>query len=310
MVKLITPDENLRPTGFHNFIGQDKIKESLRISISSAKKRNESVGHVLLSGPPGIGKTSLAQIIANELETELIICSGPALTKAQDLVDIIYTIKQGCIFFIDELHRLPRVSEERLYPVLEDFFLDMGGVKFRVPQFTCIAATTRPAMIAGPLRDRFIYNYRLDFYDIDSIQKIIQRSAKILGVEAITDKALLAVSRASRGTPRIANRLIRWVREYGDSKELSRIDQALAKEALEFVGVDKYGLDEQDRKFLAVLANHGDKAIGIKTIAAQMSEDENTIAETYEPYLLRMNLISRTERGRILTDKGKRFVAV
>lgn len=302
-------DDSLRPQSFSGFVGQENIKQALVISISAAKKYGEVLGHTLFHGPPGLGKTSLSRIIANETGAHLISSSGPALNKLQELLDVIYTIRSGSILFIDEIHRLPRIIEERLYSVMEDFYLDITGIKLQIPHFTLVGATTRMALISSPLKDRFIYVYRLDFYDLDAIKKIIIRSAKIMGIEAMTDKALEKLAHCARGTPRVANRLVKWIRDYASSQDTMKLDYKITSQALAFIGIDGSGLDEMDRKFLNILGNH-DKPIGLRTISAQLGEDEDTIADIYEPYLLRLGLISRTERGRILTKKGKKLLGV
>ncbi len=305
-------DGSLRPKSLAEYIGQDRVKTNLKVFIEAAKRRGEPLDHTLLYGPPGLGKTTLASIIATEMSVSLRITSGPAIERAGDLVSILTNLKAGDVLFIDEIHRLNRVVEEVLYPALEDFAVDIvigkgpaaRSMRINLPRFTLVGATTRLAMMTGPLRDRFGSVMRLDFYDIESTQTIIKRSAAILGVK-LTDDGALAIAVRSRGTPRIANRLLKRVRDVAEVRDAPVIDTALAAEALEMLDVDELGLDDIDRRILLTIVEKFDGGpVGIDTIAAATSEESDTIMDVYEPYLIQLGFLQRTPRGRIATRRA------
>lgn len=303
-------DLSLRPKALSEFIGQQKVKDNLMIFMQAAKKRNEPIEHVLLHGPPGIGKTTLSHIIANEMGVHIRVTSGPAIEKAGDLGAIITNLEDGDILFIDEIHRLNRLIEEVLYPAMEEYALDIvvgkgpsaKTLRLELPKFTLIGATTKVHLLSSPLRDRFGNVYRLDFYEHDDIEKIICRSAEILGVAADT-QALQEIAKRARRTPRIANRLLKRVRDYAQVKADGNITTAGAMEALQRLDIDEYGLDETDRKILTLIINkyHGGP-VGLNTIAAAISEDQSTLEDVYEPYLLQLGFLARTPRGRVATE--------
>lgn len=302
-------DASLRPKRLDDYIGQDKVKGNLKILIEAAKARGEALDHVLLYGPPGLGKTTLANIIANEMEVKIKVSSGPAIVIPGDLASILTSLQKGDIFFVDEIHRLSRVVEEALYPAMEDFAWDMilgkgmaaKSIRLKLPHFTVIGATTRYALLSSPLRDRFGATYRLDFYDLAAMEKIVHRSARILNVK-IEDAGAYEIARRSRGTPRVANRLLKRVRDFAEVRAAGVITEVVAKESLEMMEVDHLGLDDVDRKVLeTIIKKFEGGPVGIETIAAATSEESDTIMDVYEPYLLQLGFISRTPRGRIAT---------
>ena len=291
------------------FIGQEKLKDNLQIAVQAALKRAEPLDHLLFYGPPGLGKTTLAHIIASEMGVSVRVTSGPAIERAGDLAAILTSLQEFDILFIDEIHRLPRTAEEVLYPAMEDFALDIvlgrgpgaRSVRLSVPHFTLVGATTRYAMLSAPLRDRFGAVYRLDFYDQKAIGAIIRRNAGILDIP-IEDEGAAEIAGRSRGTPRIANRLVRRVRDYAQVRADGRITADVAREALERLDVDALGLDEVDKKvLLTIIEKYDGGPVGIETIAASISEESDTIMEVYEPYLMQIGFLQRTPRGRMAT---------
>lgn len=302
----------LRPQNFDEYIGQDRMKCNLRLAIDAAKKRHEPIDHVLLYGPPGLGKTTMAGVIANEMGVGLRITSGPAIERAGDLASILTNLQNGDILFIDEIHRLSRAVEEVLYSAMEDYKLDIvigkgpaaRSVRLDLPSFTVIGATTRTGSLAAPLRDRFGHLFHLEFYKIDDIEKIIKRSAKILKT-TITDNAAHILAERSRQTPRIANRLLKRVRDYADVNGDGIIDDKTANKALKLLEIDELGLDPADRNMLrAMWDNYKDHPVGLNTIAALTGDEASTIEDFYEPYLLQIGFIERTPRGRIVTHRA------
>lgn len=302
----------LRPKDFANYIGQQRIKQNLQLAIDAAKKRGEPVDHVLLYGPPGLGKTTLASVIAHEMGAQIRITSGPAIERAGDLASLLTNLQDGDILFIDEIHRLHRSVEEVLYSAMEDFKLDImlgkgpsaKSLRLDLPKFTIIGATTRTGSLAAPLRDRFGMIHRLEFYTPDEIATIIKRSAKILNIK-IDDKAAKNLAKRARLTPRIANRLLKRVRDYADINGDGFIDEPLSHKALELLEIDELGLDPSDRRLLvAIIDNYKGGPVGLETLAALTSEEKTTIEDFNEPYLLQIGLIERTPRGRKTTTKA------
>jgi holliday junction DNA helicase RuvB len=298
---------SLRPRYLREYIGQQKIKDNLAISIAAARKRRESLDHVLLFGPPGLGKTTLANIIANEMDASVKSTSGPAIEKTGDLAAIVTNLEEGDVLFIDEIHRLPPQVEEILYSAMEDFQLDViigqgpaaRTVKIDLPPFTLIGATTRAGLLTAPLRARFGIVHRLDFYDIASLAIIVDRSASILGIP-VTDDGAHELARRSRGTPRIANRLLRRVRDFAEVRHDGAVDLEIANKALEMLEVDVYGLDEIDRKLLTtIIERFAGGPVGLNALASSISEDKGTIEDLYEPYLIQIGFLHRTPRGRV-----------
>ena len=303
-------EKGLRPVSLADYIGQEKIKTSLGISIKAAKVKNEPLDHILLYGPPGLGKTTLAQILANEMGVNIKISSGPAIEKPGDIAAILNGLKAGDILFIDEIHRLNRVVEEVLYSAMEDFCIDImigkgpaaKSVRMKLPKFTLIGATTRVGMLTAPLRDRFGEIHKLEYYTIDELSSIVIKSAKRLDTSLDLDSAR-ELARRSRGTPRIANRLLKRVRDYAIVANNGIITKAITDESLDMLDIDKYGLDATDRKYLeTIIARFNGGPVGVETLAASLSEETDTIEDVYEPYLLQLGFIQRTPKGRIATD--------
>lgn len=303
---------SLRPKTFDDYIGQARLKANLQLAIAAAKKRGEPVDHVLLYGPPGLGKTTMASVIANEMGANIRITAGPAIERAGDLASILTNLTDGDILFIDEIHRLSRTVEEVLYAAMEDYKLDIvigkgpgaRSVRLDLPKFTVIGATTRTGSLAAPLRDRFGHIHRLEFYSDDEIQKIIMRAAQILGV-SINEAAASNLATRARLTPRIANRLLKRVRDYADVNGDGIIDHSITKSALELLEVDELGLDPADRQLLiAIIENYKGGPVGVETLAALTGDERTTIEDFYEPYLLQIGFIERTPRGRKVTHKA------
>jgi holliday junction DNA helicase RuvB len=305
-------EQSLRPQNLRQYIGQQKVKDNIEISIQAALKRQESLDHVLLYGPPGLGKTTLATIIANEMQVNIRTTSGPVIEKRGDLAAILTNLKANDVLFIDEIHRLPSSIEEILYPAMEDFYIDIiigegpgaRSIKMPLPHFTLVGATTRAGLLTAPLRGRFGIIHRLEFYNHEDLRTIVNQSAKKVGVEIEDDGALEIASR-SRGTPRIANRLLRRVRDYAEVKADGRITRTIAMDALKMMDVDTYGFDEIDRKLmLTILEKYNGGPVGVGSLSAAISEDEDTIEDIYEPYLIQIGFLDRTPRGRVATRKA------
>lgn len=305
-------ENNLRPKDFENYIGQDRLKTNLKLAIDAAKKRGEPVDHVLLYGPPGLGKTTMATVIANEMGAQIRITSGPAIERAGDLASLLTNLQDGDILFIDEIHRLNRNVEEVLYSAMEDFKLDImlgkgpsaRSLRLDLPKFTIIGATTRTGSLAAPLRDRFGLIHRLEFYSPEQISQIIHRSAGILDIHTSPEAAQIIAVR-SRLTPRIANRLLKRVRDYADVNGDGIIDTQIAHSALQMLEIDDLGLDPADRMILvAIIDNHNGGPVGVETLAALTAEERSTIEDFYEPYLMQIGLLERTPRGRKVTPKA------
>ena len=302
-------ESNIRPKHFDEYIGQSALKSTLKISIEAAKKRELPLDHILFYGPPGLGKTTLATVIATEMGANIKITSAPSLERPRDIIGLLMSLKAGDILFIDEIHRLNKISEEILYPAMEDFYLDMTtgkaqtlkSIRIPIPKFTLVGATTKAGSLSGPLRDRFGIIHRLEFYTDEELKHVIQRTAKILDID-IDEKGAIAIAKRSRGTPRIANRLVKRVRDYAIVKSNGIIDDNTANKALDILQIDKFGLDNTDRSLLKIIAeNYNGGPVGIETLATALGEDSKTIEDVYEPYLVQRGFLQRTPRGRKLT---------
>lgn len=305
-------DRSLRPKMLDDYLGQTKVKESLDIAITAAKSREESVDHILFSGPPGLGKTTLATVVANELGTNIRTTSGPAIARTGDLAAILSNLEEGDVLFVDEIHRLNKMVEEVLYPALEDFALDIvvgkgpaaRSVRLELPPFTLVGATTRTGLLTGPLRDRFGLSFRLDYYSVQELKDIVCRSAVILDI-GISEEGAIEIARRSRGTPRLANRMLKRVRDFAQVRGDGSINQEIAASALAFYEVDELGLDAIDNKILSILADRFlGRPVGLSTLAAALSEDPETLEDVYEPYLMQQGLLVRTPKGRQATDRA------
>lgn len=303
-------ESHLRPQLLDDYIGQEKAKEILKVYITAARERGEALDHVLFYGPPGLGKTTLAGIIANEMHVNIKITSGPAIEKPGEMAAILNNLQERDVLFVDEIHRLNRQVEEVLYPAMEDYAIDImigkgasaRSIRLDLPKFTLVGATTRVGMLTAPLRDRFGVIHRLEFYTVEELKRIIARSAKVLDV-GIDDAGATALARRSRGTPRLANRLLKRVRDFAQVKYDGYITEDVANYALDLLDVDKCGLDQTDRNLLMTIIERFDGGpVGLDTLAASLSEDSGTIEDVYEPYLLKNGFIQRTPRGRIVTD--------
>jgi holliday junction DNA helicase RuvB len=299
----------LRPQSLQDFIGQEQVRERLEVFIGAAKKRGEALGHSLFYGPPGLGKTTLANILSKAMGTNLVVTSGPMIEKAGDLAGLLTNLKEGDILFIDEIHRLSRVVEEYLYPAMEDFSLDLlidsgpsaRSVQVKLNRFTLVGATTRIGLLSSPMRSRFAFTCRLDYYELDVLETIILRSSQILKI-AIDASGAKEIAQRSRGTPRIANNLLRWVRDFAQMRSNNLIDQTTAQKALHLLSIDYKGLDEMDKKILTLLIDHYQGGpVGLQTLAIAIGEDPTTLSEVYEPYLIMQGFLKRTPRGREAT---------
>ena len=305
-----TPFETpLRPQTLTDFVGQEAVRQRLEVFIEAARSRGEALGHCLFSGPPGLGKTTLAHIMAKAMGTNLVVTSGPAIEKPGDLAGLLTNLKRGDVLFIDEIHRMNKVAEEYLYPAMEDFSLDLlidsgpnaRSVQVKLNPFTLVGATTRVGLLSSPMRSRFLISLRLDYYDAATLKQIIQRSASILNI-SLDEAAAQEVAKRSRGTPRIANNLLRWVRDYAQTQKQKSVNGALAIKALDMLAIDHLGLDEMDKKILTLIIDHHDGGpVGLNNLAAACGEEAHTLEEVYEPFLIMQGFIKRTPRGREAT---------
>lgn len=302
----------LRPQSLRDFVGQESLRERLSVLIEAAKKRGEPIGHCLFSGPPGLGKTTLANIVAKEMGTNLVVTAGPILEKAGDLAGVLTKLQEGDVLFIDEIHRMNKTVEEYLYPAMEDFSLDLmidsgpsaRSIQVKLNKFSLIGATTRSGLLSSPLRSRFAFSCRLDYYPPDILEKILQRTGRILNLQLSQEEAREIANR-SRGTPRIANNLLRWVRDYTQTRTNNQLNKEIVKQALDMLAIDDKGLDEMDKKILGVMIdNYKGGPVGIKTIAIAVGEESNTLEEVHEPYLILQGFIKRTPGGREVTPLG------
>lgn len=302
----------LRPQCLEDFIGQDQIRDRLEVLIGAAKQRGETLGHCLFSGPPGLGKTTLANILSQAMGTNLVVTSGPVIEKAGDLAGILTSLKEGDVLFIDEIHRLNRSIEEYLYQAMEDFSLDImidsgpsaRSIQVKLKKFTLAAATTRLGLLSEPLRSRFAFTCRLDYYEPAILQKIVQRTGRLLDFH-LNEEIAMEIAARSRGTPRVANHLLRWVRDYAQMRANNTISRQVVEKALHMLAIDHIGLDEMDKKILQIMIDHYDGGpVGLTAIAACIGEESSTLEEVYEPYLIMQGLIRRTPRGREVTELG------
>jgi Holliday junction DNA helicase RuvB len=300
----------LRPQSLDDFLGQEAIRERLDVLIGAAKQRGETLGHCLFSGPPGLGKTTLASILSKAMGTNLVVTSGPLIEKAGDLAGVLTNLKKGDILFIDEMHRLNRAVEEYLYPAMEDFVLDLlidsgpnaRSVRVKLNPFTLVGATTRSGLLTSPMRSRFSFSCRLEYYDAKILSQIVQRAARILNV-TLDEEAALEIASRARGTPRIANNLLRWVRDFAQMRAGNQVSRAIVQQALKMLAIDELGLDEMDKKILGlIIDNYQGGPVGLSTIAVAVGEESDTIEEVYEPYLILKGFLKRTLRGREVTD--------
>ena len=314
----MTFENSIRPKSFDSYIGQTELKETLKISIEAAKKREVSLDHMLFYGPPGLGKTTLAGVIAEQMNVEFKITSAPALERPRDIIGILMSLKGGEILFIDEIHRLNKVTEEILYPAMEDFYLDITTGKSQtvktmrlpLPKFTLIGATTKAGELSGPLRDRFGIIHRLEFYNFEELSEVVKRTASILNIK-ITDDGANVIARCSRGTPRIANRLVKRVSDFAIVKYDGEITENVAKESLKALKIDEFGLDSTDRALLNMIVEKYDGGpVGINTLAAALGEDIRTLEDVCEPYLLQIGLLQRTPQGRKISPEGYRHLGI
>lgn len=299
----------LRPQSLAEFVGQESVRQRLEICLEAAKNRKEALGHCLFSGPPGLGKTTLAYILAKSMGSQLVVTSGPAIEKPGDLAGLLTNLKRGDVLFIDEIHRLNKIAEEYLYPAMEDFSLDLlidsganaRSVQVKLQPFTLVGATTRVGLLSAPMRSRFLISLRLDYYDPSTLNQIISRSASLLNL-SLSGDASYEIAKRARGTPRVANNLLRWVRDFASTQKKKTVDALLTKKALEMLAIDELGLDEMDKKILTLIIDHYDGGpVGLNNLAAATGEEAHTLEEVYEPFLIMQGFIKRTPRGREAT---------